>query len=132
MTGALVLAFLGACAPGAGPDGRSAQRPDEDFALDFADKPAPGIYQRELLGTRDRPKGTQGLWAIVPGLNRAERAEVVDLANGKRVEVALFPGSVPGGTARLSGAAAEVLGIGATPARVRVTVLRREPVLVSP
>ncbi|WP_181164417.1 hypothetical protein [Amaricoccus solimangrovi] len=104
----------------------------EAFALSFDDALAPGIYQRDLLGRRDRPKGTQGLWATVPDLRRAERARLVNLATGATVDVALFRGSVPAGEARISNAAAALLGIGAEPARLRVTALRREPVLVAP
>ena len=129
---AVALALLGGCA--AGPGGRAAPGggADGDFALGFTDTPAPGIYERELAGRRDRPGGTQGLWATVPGLPRVERAEIANLATGATVEVALFPGRVPAGTARISNAAAELLGLGAEPVRVRVTVLRREPVLVAP
>lgn len=104
----------------------------EGFAIGFDDRPAPGVFQAELLGRRDKPRGTQGLWATVSGLKRAERAEVVNLATGATTEVALFNGPVARGEARISNAAAVLLGIGATPTRVRITVLRSEPVIVAP
>lgn len=102
------------------------------FTLQFGDALAPSVYQRDLIGRRDRPSGTQGLWATVPDLRRAERAEVVNLATGTSVKVALFRGRVRAGEARISNAAAALLGIGADPARVRITALRREPVLAAP
>lgn len=104
----------------------------DGFAIGFDDRLAPGIFQAELTARRDRPRGTQGLWATVSGLRRAERAEVVNLATGATTEVALFNGPVARGEARISNAAAVLLGIGAAPVRVRITVIRSEPVIVAP
>lgn len=130
LTAALLAPLLlSACAPATQPH-RPPGTP-ETLALTFEDKDVPGIFDRELLGRRDKPKGAQGLWASVPGLRRAERGEVTNLATGAKVTVALFNGA-PAGEARLSNAAAELLGIGSTPTRVRVTVVRREPLLTAP
>ena len=121
--------LLAACAQGARP-GAPTPTPDT-FGLAFEYAEAPGVYSREMLGRRDRAKGAQGLWAAVPGLRRPERAEIENLATGAKVTVALYSGGASGG-ARLSNAAAEALGIGAEPARVRITAVRREPKLVEP
>ncbi len=131
MTVAVALTLLAGCA-GTRVAPTATGGGTEDFTLGFADTPAPQIYQRDLAGHRDRPGGTQGLWANVPGLTRAERAEIANLDTGATVKVALFPGRVPAGAARISNAAAEILGIGSAPEPVRVTVLRREPRLVTP
>lgn len=119
--------ILAACAAGRPPDGPG---PDT-FGVTFDDADAPAAFSREMLGRRDRPKGAQGLWATVPGLRRPERAEIENLANGAKVTVALYSGGTAG-EARLSNAAAELLGIDATPERVRITAVRREPRLVAP
>lgn len=128
---AAMLALLAACAHESDAP-RRGQGGEDAFALSFGDRLAPEVFERELAAHRDRPKGTQGVWITVAGPRRADRALVVNLATGARAEVALFPGPVPAGEARVSNAAAELLGIGAAPVRVRVTVLRREPMLVAP
>lgn len=122
-------------APRPDPEGArrgSAAADPAPFTLSFGDARAPSVYQRELVGRRDRPGGTQGLWVTVSGVRRAERAEVVNLATGASVKVALFRGRVRAGEARISNAAAALLGIGSDPAQVRITALRREPVLTAP
>jgi hypothetical protein len=120
-------------APRAGAPVSTGGAPGSDrFVIGFDDTQAPSVFQAELIARRDRPKGTQGLWATVSGLRRAERAVVVNLATGATAEVALFNGPVKRGETRISNAAAVLLGIGAEPVRVRVTALRSEPVLVAP
>lgn len=126
------LALLGACAQRNGAAGGAAGGGGEAFALSFGDRLAPEVFQRDLVARRDRPGGTQGAWVTVAGLRRAERALIVNLASGAQAEVALFPGPVRSGEARVSNAAAELIGLGAAPVRARVTALRREPVLVAP
>lgn len=120
--------------PERGPDPGQRRAPADPgaFTLSFGDARAPSVYQRDLIGRRDRPSGTQGLWVTVSGLRRAERAEVVNLATGASVKVALFRGRVRAGEARISNAAAALLGIGSDPVQVRITALRREPVLAAP
>ncbi len=125
MAGAALI--LGACAAGRQP---SAPGP-ESFGVAFEDAEVPGVYSREALGRRDRPKGAQGLWAAVPGLRRPERAEIENIATGAKVTVALYSGGTTG-EARLSNAAAELLGIGAEPKKVRITAVRREAKLIEP
>lgn len=127
-----LFALLAACT--ALPVARPAQKPvdpREPLGIEFQDTAEPGAFSLEAVGRRDRPKGAQGLWATVPHLRRAERAEVTNLSTGASATVALFAGSVPAGEVRLSNAAAELLGIGTTPVRVRLTAVRREPVLVN-
>ncbi len=123
------LALLaGACG---GPKASRAPVPGEPIALTFQDAEVPGVLDREALARRDRAKGAQGLWAAVPGLRRPERGLVVNLDTGASVTVALFSGNGPATEIRLSNAAAELIGIGADPERVRVTAVRREPVIVA-
>ena len=62
------------------------------------------------------------------GRPRPERAELVNLETGDSVVVALFAGR-RGAPVRLSNAAAEAIGVGAAPVRVRVTALRSRPTL---
>jgi hypothetical protein len=118
-----LMAALAGCAP----PGSEAPDPDRPMQLRFEDRPDPAAFEREGAAVRDAPKGAAGLWAAVPGLPRPERAVVVLLATGDEVEVALYRSA--GSVIRLSGEAADALGIGAEPVRVRVTVLRRHPSL---
>jgi hypothetical protein len=79
------------------------------------------------------PGAAPGYWAVAPGLPRPERARVERLDTGAAVQVALFAGRAGAdGAIRLSPAAAQALGIGAGPAPVRVTALRREPRIARP
>ncbi|MFO1106405.1 MAG: hypothetical protein U1E34_09895 [Amaricoccus sp.] len=123
---AAALLLLAACAPAAPRSG-----PDGALTIRFKDTAEPAAFELEALGRRDRPKGAQGLWVVVPQLRRAERAEVTNLTTGATATVALFAGSVPRGEVRLSNATAELLGIGADPVRVRLTALRSEPTLLN-
>ena len=118
--------------PAAAPAPRGADPAAESFTINFDDRLAPGVFDAELLARRDQPKGTQGLWATVAGLRRAERARITVPATGASVEVALFNGPVRRGEIRISNAAAVLLGIAAAPTPVRVTALRREAVIVTP
>jgi hypothetical protein len=117
----VVVATLAGCARqgGGAPD---AERP---FRLSFEDRPAPVAFSLEAPAVRDRPGGAGGLWAVVPGLPRPERARVVNLATGAEAVVALFAGGPAG--IRLSNRAADALGIAAEPVPVRVTALRSRP-----
>lgn len=119
--------ILAACSEG----GPARPPAPETFGVAFEDAEAPAVFSREMLGRRDRAKGAQGLWAAVPGLRRPERAEIENLETGASVTVALYSGGAAG-EARISTAAAEVLGIGAEPRRVRITAVRREARLVAP
>ena len=105
--------------------------PRGGLSLRFEDRPEPGAFTREGTATADAADGAEGLWAAVPGLPRPERALVVNLDSGDEVVVALFRARSGAGI-RVSSEAAEALGIGATPARVRITALRSEVSLIQP
>ena len=125
---AIAAALAGCAAPEA-----SAPAGEGGIRLSYEDVLAPAAFRREGPAVADRPEGSAGLWAVTPGLPRPERALVENLATGETVVVALFAGrGGPGGAIRLSAAAAEAIGIGAAPARVRVTALRREPQIAGP
>lgn len=114
---------------GCGPLSRSdadAQAAGGVINLRFEDVAAPSVFRREGMSRRAGPDAAPGLWAVLTDLPRPERAEIVHLRSGSRVRVALFAGGTAG-TVGLSRAAAEALGIGAEPAPVRVTALRRVP-----
>ena len=115
--------MLAACA-GPGTEAPDAERP---FRLRFEDAPAPAAFGLEAAAVRDRAGGAEGLWAVVPGLPRPERATLVNLETGDETEVALFAGGA--GPIRVSNEAADAVGIGADPVPVRVTALRRRPSL---
>ncbi len=118
----LLVALLGACArPGAAPD---AERP---LRLSFEEAPAPDAFSLEAPAVRDRADGAAGLWAVVPGLTRPERARIVNLDTGDETVVALFAGRP--GPVRLSNEAADALGIDGDRASVRVTALRSRATL---
>lgn len=124
-----LAALLWACAPGeevrdGDPAGAGSVR------LSFEDALVPAAFSREGLAVADAPGGAAGFWAVVPGLPRPERAQVVNLSTGAEATVALYTGGA--GSIRLSGAAAEALGIATTPTRVRVTAVRREPRIAPP
>ncbi len=121
--GILALALLAGCAqtvPEAGGKGGGGYR------IAFEDRQAPGAYSVEGMAVSGRRDGAAGLWATVSGLKRPERAEVENLGNGRTVVVALFSGG-RAGTVGLSWQAADSLGIGDRPVRVRVTALRQAP-----
>jgi hypothetical protein len=118
----LLVAMLAACArPGGAPDA------DRPLRLRFEETPAPDVFSLEAPAVRDRGEGAGGLWAVVPGLPRPERALIVNLDTGAEAVVALFAGR--GEAVRLSNEAAEALGIGDEAAGVRVTALRSRPAL---
>ena len=121
---ALVLvATLAGCAPeGAPPDA------DRSFRLSFEDAPVPAAFSLEGPAVRDRAEGAAGLWAVVSGLPRPERARVANLATEAETIVALFAGRA-GQPIRLSNEAADALGIEAGPVPVRVTALRSRPAI---
>lgn len=101
---------------------------DKPLHLRIEDVAAPGVFEREGVATRDRAKGAAGLWATVRGLPRPERAEIVNVATGATVDVALFT-TRSGPDIRLSNEAVDALGITDDKTRVRVTVLRSKPVI---
>jgi hypothetical protein len=118
-------ATLAACAP-------ADDRPPDAVRVSFQEVLEPEAYEVETLARADADaEGAPGYWAAAPGLPRPERALVVNLATGAEVRVALYRGR-SGGPVTLSAAAAEAIGLGAEPGRVRVTALRREPTLAAP
>lgn len=100
--------------------------------LQFEDRPDPAAFTREGNAVRAGEDAAEGLWASVRNLPRPERGRVIHLANGASVDVALFtaPRSAP--DIRLSTAASNAIGLGATPARVRITALRSKPMIEPP
>lgn len=105
--------------------------PEEgDIRLSFEEKPAPDVFLIEAEAQRDKPDGAAGLWAAVAGLRRPERAEAVNLATGRTVDLALYSAGGSGPVIRLSGEAADALGIATGEAvKVRITALRQQPVV---
>jgi hypothetical protein len=117
----LVL-LAGACAR------QEPAEPQGAFALRFEDRPAPGAFDRRTTAVRDSPDGAAGYWAAVPALPRPERAEVVRL-EGRRTSVVVALFAARGGAGdpvRLSGEAADALGIDDAPVPVRITALRTQ------
>jgi hypothetical protein len=101
------------------------------FALE--DQLEPEVFQREGNARRDSDTAPGGMWGVVSGLARPERAVVRNLENDSEVSVALYSGSPGGGTViRLSPQAADALGVLDATVPVRVTALRREPRLIAP
>ncbi len=97
------------------------------FTLTIEASAAPEVFEREGPARRSG-RDTGGYWAVVQGLRRPESAVVRNLATGSEVTVALFSGRPVGdAAAELSAAAADALGIGEAPIRVRVTAVRDEP-----
>lgn len=124
LTGLLLLSACGRLALGDGP------APEEgDISLRFEEKPAPDVFLIESEARRDKPGGAAGLWAAVQGLRRPERAEAVNLATGRSVDLALYSAGKGGAAIRLSDEAAEALGIADQPVKVRITALRQQPVI---
>lgn len=125
-----VFLLLAACTP---PDEtRETAGGGRDLDIAFEDTPRPDVLSRTGNARRDDSStAAPGLWAVVPGLSRAERAEVESLASGARVMVSLFAGNPGSGAAiRLSPQAADILGVLDAPVPVRITAIRREPVLI--
>ena len=124
---ALVLsAVLAGCAP---QDGENPDQPGLEIAFEPVERP--DILSREGPARIASEDVAGGLWAVVSGLRRAESGILINTANDEQVTVALFSGSPPGGAAvEISAAAAQAIGLQAQNARVRVTAIRSEPVLV--
>jgi hypothetical protein len=124
----LLLLAAGACAP----RGEDSTASGLEIELAFEYRERPDILSRSGSALRDRdPSASPGLWGVVSGLGRAERALVENARTGARVTVSLYSGSTGSAAAiiRLSPEAADALGILEAPTPVRVTALRREPVL---
>jgi hypothetical protein len=101
--------------------------------LDFADREAPEVLEREGAARRAADDAASGLWGVIAGLRRPERALVRNVGSGAEVEVALYGGSAGSGAViRLSPQASDILGILESPVQVRVVALRREPRIVRP
>lgn len=100
--------------------------------VDFADRLRPDIFERSGGALRDADTTTPGLWGVVPGLARSERAEVRNTATDAAVTVFLYGGTTGGGdiAIRLSPQAADALGLLDAPVPVTITAVRREPELV--
>lgn len=116
---------VSACAPVGDPASDSARG---GLLLQFEDSAQPAAFSREGLARSVGADGAEGLWAVVAGLPRPERAMLTNLETGAEVEVALFRArrGTPAADIQVSEAAAEALGIGGTPVPVRVVALRRE------
>lgn len=125
--GLLLAAVLASCGPLG--EGRGGDPAAGDLALRFEDEPSPGVFLIEAPAARDGAKGAPGLWAAVQGLRRPERAEAVNLATGATVNVALYRAGRGAPAIRVSNEAADALGIGEKPVNVRITALRRKPVV---
>ena len=102
------------------------ERPD-GLQIRFEDRAEPEAFTREGTAVRDTPDGAPGLWVAVRDLPRPERAEVVNLRNRRKTEVALFAARGSDPEIRLSNEVADLLVVTDAPARVRITALRREP-----
>lgn len=110
----------------------SEARDDGDvFSLSFEDRPQPGVFVLQAPAVRDAGDGAAGLWAAVDGLDRPERAEAVNLDTGDVVALALYRASRAGAAIRLSNEAADALGVGDEPVNIRITALRRKPVVAT-
>lgn len=121
------LMLLAACGGEQAADG-----PQPAIRISFEPREAPEVFLREGPGRRT-DTGTEGLWAVVGGLGRAESAMVRNLASGAEVRVALFAGRPAGGAlVELSSQASDALGIGADPVEVRVVAVRDEPTVATP
>jgi hypothetical protein len=129
---AALAAAVTACAPlRDAPPPTTAPSGPEELRLSFDDMLAPSIFDLTGPAMAD-PEAAGGLWAVVPGLSRPERARILRLDGGASVTVALFRGpTARDGAVRISAAAAEALGMGEEPAQVRITALRREPRLAA-
>jgi hypothetical protein len=123
----VLVAALGACGRLAGAGGEAPA--EAALALSFEDAPSPGVFLLEAPALRDAPDGSAGLWAAVRGLARPERAEAVNLATGARVDLALYRAGAADPAIRLSNAAADALGVEESAMNVRITALRRRPVV---
>lgn len=122
---ATLAAALAGCL--AAPEAAAPALAPGEMRLSFEDMLAPAIFDWTGPVVAD-PEGAGGLWAVVPGLARPERARIALVEGGASVNVALFRGAAGrGGAVRISAEAAAALGIGEAPARARVTALRREP-----
>lgn len=97
--------------------------PQGGLQVGFEDSLRPDVLLREGEVRRVADREASGFWAIVPDLERPERALVQRADSEAVIVVALFNGT---GGMRLSPAAADALGIGDEPARVRITALRSE------
>lgn len=124
----LAVAPTGCALPGLAPGGDATEA--GGLRLSYEDVLAPQAFSREGPAVAVGPDAAAGYWAETPGLPRPERGRVENLATGAAIEVSLFAGR--GGAIRLSAAAAEAIGIGSEPVRVRVTALRREPRIAAP
>lgn len=129
-----IAAFVALSVVGCAPQDQTQERTTgEGLGLAFEDQLRPDIVSLSGNGLRD-PDTTApaGLWGVVSGLNRGERALVANAANGQSVTVSLFRGTTgsPEAIIRLSPDAADALGILDDPVPVQVTAVRREPVLI--
>jgi hypothetical protein len=114
--------------------GSDAPEPAEGaIRVAFQDVEAPEVLQREGRARRAENGTAGGLWGVLSGLRRPERALVRNLDSGAEVEVALYGGSAGrDAMMSLSPAASDLLGILDEPVPVRVVALRREPQIVQP
>lgn len=122
LTGLLLLSACGHLGDGPGPEAG-------DIRLRFEEQPAPDVFLIEAEAQREKPGGAAGLWASVQGLQRPERAEAVNLATGRTVDLALYSAGKDGSAIHLSDEAADALGIAGEPVKVRITALRQQPVI---
>lgn len=122
---ALVLAAV-ACTPSGGADYTA---PTGRYQIGFEDRPVPQAFERQGEARRAAANAPGGMWGVVSGLRRAERAQVRNIATGAEVTVPLFSGPTGGAAILLSRAASDEIGITDAPVAVTVTAVRREPTL---
>ena len=127
-TGVALASILAGCAQT--PDGADAVSTGA-YRIVFEDRPVPEAFQRQGEARRAAENAPGGVWGVVAGLRRAERAQVRNIATGDEITVPLFNGPTGGAVIILSRAAADEIGLAEAPVTVTVTAVRREPSLQS-
>lgn len=97
------------------------------YRINFEDRAVPQAFQRQGEARRAATNTPGGLWGVVSGLRRAERALVRNAATGAEITVPLFDGPTGGAAIILSRAAADEIGLTEASVTVTVTAVRREP-----
>lgn len=95
------------------------------------DVEAPEIFQKTDMGLWDGRPSFGGQWVAHPDVEEPERVIILNTANSKSIEGALFKRvrEVSGPGFQVSSAAAEALGmLAGAPTQLKVTALRRKDV----